>query len=184
MPINLPAQARRAERRYRDAQVLEEKTAIRHEHLSDAPSYRYLSAVVRTPKGPLTLLSIHSSTQFPIGWHEDRENQRGFIQNLADQVANIQGPLLVVGDFNTTPLSETYTLIRWHLRDAYLDSGRGSGLSCPSTLKLSIRSPSPLVRIDHISHSPDFTGQDAHVLRHSGGSDQRPLVPTLDRLKQ
>jgi endonuclease/exonuclease/phosphatase family metal-dependent hydrolase len=95
------------------------------------------------------------------------------------QIAEIEGPLLVVGDFNTTPQSENYALLRRQLRDAFLDSGRGFGFSYPATPKFGIRLPWPLVRIDYIFHSDHLASYDTRALVNSGGSDHRPVVSEL-----
>lgn len=154
------------------------------EQVSEGPDYRYQSAVVQTPKGRVTVLNIHTPSLFPFGWREDWEQQRRFMQNLAVQVSNIEDPLLVVGDFNTTPQSENYGLIRRYLRDAFLDSGWGFGFTYPATPKFGIRLPSPLVRIDYIFHSQHFTANDTRVLKNSGGSDHRPVVSVLSLLAE
>jgi endonuclease/exonuclease/phosphatase (EEP) superfamily protein YafD len=88
----------------------------------------------------------------------------------------------VVGDFNTTPQSENYALLCSHLRDAFLDSGWGSGFTYPATPKFGIRLPTPLVRIDYIFYSEHFGSLDSRVLRDSGGSDHRPAVPIMSLL--
>jgi vancomycin resistance protein VanJ len=152
------------------------------EQLSAGPDYRFQSAVVQTPGGPVTLLNIHTPSLFPIGWRRDWEQQRDFLQGVITQFSEIEGPLLVVGDFNTTPQSENYALLRRHLRDAFLDSGWGFGFSYPAIPKFGIRLPWPLVRIDYIFHNNYLVSHETRVLRDGGGSDHRPVVSVLSLL--
>ncbi len=147
--------------------------------LSKMPNYRYQSAVVETPAGEITVLNIHTPSLYPFDWKEDWERQQAFVQGLADEIATTEGPLVVAGDFNTTPQSENYGMLRDHLRDAFLDSGWGLGFTFPATPKFGIRLPTPLVRIDYIFHSEQFTSQNTRVLKDSGGSDHRPVVSVL-----
>jgi vancomycin resistance protein VanJ len=149
------------------------------EQVSPGPDYRFQSAVVQTPAGPVTLLNVHTPSLFPIGWRKDWERQREFLQVVTAQIAEIEGPLLVVGDFNTTPQAENYALLRRQLRDAFMDSGWGFGFSYPATPKFGIRLPWPLVRIDYIFHSDHLASYDTRVLEISGGSDHRPVVSEL-----
>jgi vancomycin resistance protein VanJ len=149
------------------------------EQVSPGPDYRFQSAVVETPAGAVTLLNVHTPSLFPLGWRKDWEQQREFLQGVTAQIAEIEGPLLVVGDFNTTPQSENYALLRRQLRDAFLDSGRGFGFSYPATPKFGIRLPWPLVRIDYIFHSDHLASYDTRALVNSGGSDHRPVVSEL-----
>jgi vancomycin resistance protein VanJ len=153
------------------------------EQLAGGSSYRYQPAIVQTPAGQITLLNIHTPSLYPFGWKEDWEKQRDFVQTLAGQIAGTEGPVVVVGDFNTTPQSENYALLRRNLRDAFLDSGWGFGFSYPATPKFGIRLPTPLVRIDYIFHSEHFGSLDSRVLGDSGGSDHRPVVSVLSLMK-
>jgi vancomycin resistance protein VanJ len=149
------------------------------EQLSDGPDYHFQLAVVQTPAGQVTVFNVHSPTLFPTEWKEDWEWQRAFVQDLVDQIASTEGPVIVAGDFNTTPNSEHYGLLRSQLRDAFLDSGWGFGFSFPATPKYGIRLPTPVVRIDYIFHNEHFGSLDTRVLKDSGGSDHRPVVSAL-----
>lgn len=147
--------------------------------VSPGPDYRFQSAVIHTPAGPVTLLNIHTPSFYPVGWRQDWEKQRDFVQMVTAQVSGVESPLLVVGDFNTTPQAESYALIRQHLRDAFLDSGFGFGFSYPASPKLGIRLPTPLVRIDYIFHNDGLASHETRVLKTGGGSDHRPVVSVL-----
>jgi vancomycin resistance protein VanJ len=149
------------------------------EMVSVESAYRFQSAVVQTPGGRVTLLNIHTPSLFPIGWRKDWQRQREFVEELVAQIRGIEGPLLVVGDFNTTPQSENYRLMRRYLRDAFVDSGWGLGFSYPATPKFGIRLPWPLVRIDYIFYNDHLAPHETWVLKENGGSDHRPLVSVL-----
>ncbi|MFQ5613344.1 MAG: endonuclease/exonuclease/phosphatase family protein [Anaerolineae bacterium] len=142
------------------------------EQTSPLPSYNYQSTVLATPQGPVTFFNIHTPTPF------DWERQHRAVQSLAGQIAGIEGPLIVVGDFNTTDQAENYGLVRRYLQDAFHESGWGFGFSFPARPRR-IRWLRPLVRIDYIFHSEHFVSQDTRVLEDNAGSDHRPVVSTL-----
>jgi vancomycin resistance protein VanJ len=143
---------------------------------SPLPDYRYQRITVESPMGMITVLNIHTPTLFPIGWREDWEHQRAFVEELVSEVRGMSGPLLVVGDFNTTPLSENYAILTRVLTDTYLERGSGLGFTYPAGPKFGVPIPSPLVRIDYIFHSRHFSSMEVHVVMENGGSDHLPVV--------
>lgn len=77
---------------------------------------------------------------------------------IADEIETLQGDYLIVcGDFNDTPLSYARRRIQGSLRDAYVESGRGAGVSYNENMFW--------FRIDHILHSPNMTACRATVDR-------------------
>lgn len=152
------------------------------EQVSRSSDYRYQSAIVQTPQGAITLLNVHTPTLSPSRWTRQWKQQRDFIRTLVAQADNVGGPLLIVGDFNTTGQSENYDLIHRHLQDAFLESGWGFGFSYPATGKLGLPWSYPLVRIDYIFYNEHFVSHDTRVLKENGGSDHRPVVSTLSLL--
>lgn len=77
---------------------------------------------------------------------------------IADEIETLQGDYLIVcGDFNDTPISYARRRIQGSLRDAYVESGRGVGVSYNENMFW--------FRIDHILHSPNMTACRATVDR-------------------
>ena len=69
---------------------------------------------------------------------------------IADEIEALQGDYLIVcGDFNDTPISYARRRIQGQLRDAYVESGKGVGISYNGNMFW--------FRIDHILHSPNMT---------------------------
>lgn len=149
------------------------------ELLSDQYSYHYQAALVHHPQGTITLLNVHAPTLFPRHWKRNLEQQYRFVKALTDEIAAIEEPLLVVGDFNTTDQSQSYAMLREHLLDAFQTSGWGFGFSYPATRKLGLPLPGPVVRIDYVFYSEHFSACRTWVLKEAGGSDHRPLLSVL-----
>jgi len=147
--------------------------------VSSIPDYRFLSAKVDLPQGEITVFNVHAPKITPWRWEKAWEEQRAFIQDLFAQTSKIQSPVLIVGDFNTTPLSQNYVLLRQEYYDAFADSGNGFGFTYPAREKLGIKLPWPLVRIDFIFHSENLISHETKVLTDAGGSDHRPVVSIL-----
>ena len=101
---------------------------------------------------------------------------------MAIETAQVEGPLIVGGDFNTTDQSELYRLINRHLDNAHWEAGWGFGFSFPaeSSSIYGVPIPGSVVRIDHIFYSGEhFLARHALTLSDSGGSDHLPVVATL-----
>ncbi len=82
-----------------------------------------------------------------------------------------KAPLLVGGDFNTPPRGRNYNALAAKLGDSWREAGWGMGNSYSAAL--------PVVRIDYIWHSPQWTATRAEVI-NSRASDHRPLVADLE----
>lgn len=148
--------------------------------LSPLPDYRYQKVIIEAPIGRITVLNVHTPKLLPIGFRESWEEQKEFVQALSHEVSRVSGPLLLVGDFNTTPQSENYALLSGALRDAFVERGNGFGFTYPASPKLGIQLPFPLVRIDYVFCSRDFSPASARVVEQNGGSDHFPVVAVLD----
>lgn len=70
-------------------------------------------------------------------------------------------PVIVCGDFNDTPVSFTYHMVRGNLEDSFTQSGKGTANTYNGKL--------PSFRIDYILHSPKFSSYNFGVstLNHS-----------------
>ncbi len=92
-------------------------------------------------------------------------------------------PLIVVGDFNTTPRSTAYQTVTAVLSDAWLEAGFGFGQTFPGgPLKptpLGFPVPNWLLRIDYVFHSPEWRALDTRIGPWDGESDHRPVLARL-----
>ncbi len=149
------------------------------QQLSATPDYHYQTAIVDAPLGSIQIFNIHSPTLFPFSWKEHWQIQRSFFESVLIEINQVEGPKIVLGDFNTTPLTELYALLTDDLSDTHLESGWGFGFSYPARPKLGISLPTPLLRIDYIFTSDHFTSVNTQVLKESGDSDHRPIKTEL-----
>ncbi len=79
-------------------------------------------------------------------------------------------PVIVLGDFNDTPVSYAYRTIRGSLKDSFVSAGYGAGFT--------YRGPYPSNRIDYILHDKRFRTLNSSVIRR-GISDHYPLKTSL-----
>ena len=96
------------------------------------------------------------------------------VRELMEAVQMMDGPLVVLGDFNLTDLQAVYDEMTQTLRDAHADAGYGLGFT---------RTPwrgtgPPTWRIDFVFYTPELV---ALSTEHGdfGGSDHRPVVAEL-----
>jgi len=82
-----------------------------------------------------------------------------------------QVPVIVVGDFNSTPHHWVYRHISGSLTDAHRAAGTGFGWTFPAGR--------PLVRIDHVLVSDAWEVVRTRVSHHHATSDHRPVVTRL-----
>lgn len=137
---------------------------------------RVQKASLETPAGPVKVWNVHART--PAYWKQQYRD----LSAVAVEAAQVEGPLIVGGDFNTTDQSELYRLINQYLENAHWEAGWGFGFSFPAEASNIYGLPVPrsVVRIDHIFYSGDhFLARHARTLAESGGSDHLPVVVTL-----
>jgi vancomycin resistance protein VanJ len=138
---------------------------------------------VETPAGEIAVWNVHFLPPFLVP--PTRHDQQAIA--LAADIATVETPLIVAGDFNATELSTTYKLINRHLRNAHWEVGGGFGFSFPAPpytlydLPLNI---GPLYRIDHIFYSQHFRASAAQTVPNGGGSDHFPVVAQLWLVKE
>ena len=139
---------------------------------------------VNTPAGPVTVWNVHA---FPPVRKVFWQFQRRVIEAVAQEVAVVEGPVIVLGDFNTTDQTENYNLLAHHLTDVHRAVGRGFGFTFPGsrivTQSLPYLSFSPLIipmlRLDMIFVSEHILPLDIRVVESAAGSDHRPVIATL-----
>jgi vancomycin resistance protein VanJ len=146
---------------------------------SALPVIRYNQrASVETPDGVVTVWTVHLSTAVSQrGW----ESQRRMAAAIAEEIEGEAGPLVVLGDFNTTDQTENYRLVADRLTDVHWSVGQGFGFTFPDLRRYVDGSPilGPVVGIDHILVNEHFVPQEIHVVPFGYGSDHRPVVATL-----
>lgn len=107
--------------------------------------------------------------------------------SLIDVISRINGPLLVMGDFNMTHHHDRYELMEsMGLVDAFAESGSGVGLTYPTKLPalddvsetLSDAPVLPVLRIDYIWGSSHWYPLETRVADNVG-SDHLPLVARM-----
>ncbi len=141
-------------------------------------------ADVRIGNHPLRLIGVHLYTtgqekpwRGRSSWSRWRtwlrQMQEGYmrreaeLRELLDIIRRSPYPVLVGGDFNTTPFSRHYVLLSRWLGDAHRHAGRGLGATY-STSK-------PLLRIDYQWFSSGLRPLEMRVLPDRA-SDHRPLL--------
>lgn len=132
---------------------------------------------VETPAGPVTVWNVHPPPAVvDLGWRI----QQQMIKVVMAEVKQTTGPVIVLGDFNTVPYSQNYNLITAELTDVHEVVGRGFGFTFPNFGETNrMTSLPPVVRIDHIFISDEFTPQTIRVVPTTAGSDHYPVVATL-----
>jgi vancomycin resistance protein VanJ len=143
--------------------------------LAAAPTQRIC---VETPRGTVTVWNLHPPPAVhQSGW----QTQKRILTAVAEEIIKETGPLIVMGDLNTTDQAQNYHLVAEHLTDVHQAVGRGFGFTFPhigwyARDHLLLR---PVVRIDHILVSYHFWPRSIHVAPPVKGSDHRPVLATL-----
>lgn len=136
---------------------------------------RQLFCDAETPSGRVLLGGVH----LPKARFDASHQQRG----LARLMAALEGadrPVVLAGDFNTTPLTRPYRRIRELLDDAQASAGTGFGMTFPTRARPLLGLLGPFLRIDHIFHSPVFVALETEVLSESPeGADHFPVRTVL-----
>jgi endonuclease/exonuclease/phosphatase (EEP) superfamily protein YafD len=99
--------------------------------------------------------------------------------HLLQEIDSVDGPLIVMGDFNTTDREPIYAELASRLRDSYHETAWGFGFTFPDDQRLArLKVPFPLVRIDYIWSRAGIAPAAARVVCNSG-SDHCAVVADL-----
>lgn len=136
----------------------------------DGLTSRTVQAVVESQAGPITVLAPHPAAPGLFAhdrWSED-------LAALAVMVAEVEGPLVVVGDLNATRDHRGFRdLEAAGLVDAADQAGSGFAPTFPQG-----RGPFPVAAIDHVMvRDAPLTAVDARTIVVSG-ADHRGLIAT------
>ncbi len=86
-------------------------------------------------------------------------------------MAHQEYPIIVCGDFNDNPISYSHRTIAKGLKDCFVETGRGVGLS--------YNQKGFYFRIDHILCSEDFTPYNCEIDNKMDASDHYPIICRL-----
>jgi endonuclease/exonuclease/phosphatase (EEP) superfamily protein YafD len=133
----------------------------------------------------VTVLSVHPRSPpaygFPLSELPRRlpealadEGRDADLQALVGRLGEIEGPLVVIGDFNATDQHALYGPLTRHLRDAHRECGWGMGFTYSRWPEVG----QALWRIDYVFHSPELVALDTRTGDYAG-SDHRPVIARL-----
>ena len=133
----------------------------------------------------VTVLSVHPRSPPLLGFHPfglplgiptgfANQGRDADVCDLLSRLEQVDGPLVVIGDFNLTDQQSLYTSLTRHLRDAHRESGWGMGFTFTRFPRIGL----PTWRIDYVFHSPDLVALHTAVGGY-GGSDHRPVIARL-----
>lgn len=128
-----------------------------------------VAATARTPLGPVNFVGVHLTRPWPFqhSWGQISQTMA-----LGEVVENLDGPIVVAGDFNSVSSARIGKQVR---RDLGLRPAPGFPGTWPSDLPSAFS-----ITIDQVYASPDL----AFVSRRLGrpnGSDHRPVVTEFTR---
>ncbi len=110
----------------------------------------------------------------------DGQSRAEEIDDVLRRTETVVIPLLLVGDFNMTNLSDDYARVTARYEDAYRQIGWGMGFGFPNfAVAFHVKYMPPIARIDYIFHDAHFQPVEMHVGTNSGGSDHFPVYATL-----
>jgi vancomycin resistance protein VanJ len=96
------------------------------------------------------------------------------VREMMSAVEKIEGPLIVLGDFNLTDLQVVYGEMTQVLLDAHREAGYGLGFT-----RTPVRGIGPATwRIDFVFYTPELTALSTRT-GDFAGSDHRPVVAEL-----
>ncbi len=96
---------------------------------------------------------------------------------LHEHISECPYPVIICGDFNDSPASYSYNKIVHGLRDAFRNSGKGSGTTY-------IGGNFPAYRIDYIAHDKQFNDFQYTVCRDLDVSDHYPIYTYISIVKK
>jgi endonuclease/exonuclease/phosphatase (EEP) superfamily protein YafD len=136
-----------------------------------------LEAEVLTPTGAITVVNVHTVAPLTPRLAAQWRRQFDALEMLA---ADVETPLLLIGDFNATTNHEPFRrLTSAELRDAFLDVGSGLGTTFPSNHHLL----PPLIRIDHAVGGASLQFHNIDDWRVDG-SDHRAITISVSLSRQ
>ncbi|MEM7798954.1 MAG: endonuclease/exonuclease/phosphatase family protein [Chloroflexota bacterium] len=144
---------------------------------------RILHAEIALEDQLLQLFVIHFSTpsferdrsqRLPYGLTEEHLNRESDF--LLDVISNIEGSVLILGDFNMSDQSRAYSKITARYNDAFNAVGWGAGFTFPNDIQVGpVPIFAPIVRIDYAFYSDTLAAVSSDVRCISNLSDHCAL---------
>jgi endonuclease/exonuclease/phosphatase (EEP) superfamily protein YafD len=151
--------------------VLFSKSPLKEHEIFESPGTYVptIRAVAQRPGGDVAIYGTHP---FPPVSPVNQSNWVRHMDDLATRIARETSPVIVLGDFNSTPWSANYR--RFMSRTGLADTMQGFGpqASWPSWL------PYLGIPIDHVVVSPTIRTTDRRIGPRVG-SDHRPVIADL-----
>lgn len=116
--------------------------------------------------------------RFPTVTNFTDKMQSPIFDQLLARIQAVDGPLIVLGDFNTSERQPNFRRLRTDLDDAFAGGGWGMGYTFPANLRARGVELEPFVRIDHIFTSPAWRTRAAWT-SHLSSSDHGYVVADL-----
>ena len=102
------------------------------------------------------------------------------VGRLAGEVDQVAGPLIVLGDFNTSDREPRYAQLAARMHDAFRETNWGFGFTFPDHKRMGpLTFPFPLVRIDYVWSKGGVLPAASHVECNNTGADHCFLVADL-----
>jgi vancomycin resistance protein VanJ len=102
------------------------------------------------------------------------------VGRLAGEVDQVAGPLIVIGDFNTSDREPRYAELAARMHDAFRETNWGFGFTFPDHKRMGpLTIPFPLVRIDYVWSKGGVLPAASHVACNNTGADHCFLVADL-----
>lgn len=145
---------------------------------------RLKSVVIDYSGQPVRVVNVHA---WPYT-DTDRETiEQGFrwrqeqIDLVFSMVEGQPEPLILLGDFNSAPMSDLYQSISTRYADAFTEAGWGFGHTWPAQSGdwYHVPYPNRFVRIDYVFHSSQWRAEDAWVAEWDGASDHHAVLAQL-----
>ena len=150
---------------------------------------RGLQVTFQVGQQTVTLIGLHLSSPdydvreiggLPVITSYDARLPTRQVRQLAEHVDAIQGPLVVMGDFNTSDRESRYELLSARMHDAFRETSWGFGYSYPNRDRFGpLAVPFPLIRIDYVWSRSGIRPAATHVECANVGADHCLLVADL-----
>jgi endonuclease/exonuclease/phosphatase (EEP) superfamily protein YafD len=102
------------------------------------------------------------------------------IDRLVQGVDRIDGPLIVMGDFNTSDREPHYAKLAARMHDAFRETNWGFGFTFPDHKRIGpVTFPFPLIRNDYVWSKGGILPEAAHVECNNTGADHCFLIADL-----
>ncbi len=131
----------------------------------------YLSARIDVEGTPVHVFVIHPPAPepvwlpglpVPIGLRDEAPQRR--VLEMTERMKEIQGPRIMMGDYNLSDQMRAYRIMTRTFNDAFREAGRGFGFTYPNgAQRQGIRVSIPFERLDYVVYSDELAAEESHV---------------------